>query len=70
MGKQANAWLKVEEPGSALLSLNSLIKTARGIYHAEDYQLIRWAKWLRNTNIESKTTSIHWQNFKSYESGY
>lgn len=56
--KQATAWLRIGELQFALLSLNHLIKTARGIYHDEDYQLIRWAKWLRSTNEESKINSI------------
>lgn len=56
--KQANAWLKVGESQLAWSTMQRLIKTARGIYHDEDYQLIRWAKWLRSTNLSEKATSL------------
>lgn len=48
--KQAKAWLHIGEKNAALSSLRLLVKSARGIDHDEDYQLIRWAKWLRKTN--------------------
>lgn len=48
--KQAKAWLQIGEEETALSSLKLLVKGARGIYHDEDYQLARWAKWLRKTN--------------------
>lgn len=48
--KQAKAWLQIGEKNAALFSLRLLVKSARGIYHDEDYQLVRWAKWLRKTN--------------------
>ena len=38
--------------------LKQLIITARGIYLEKDYQLIRWANWLRKTNLTEQSSSF------------
>lgn len=48
--KQVKAWLAINECEAGLSTLRSLVQTSRGIYHDEDYQLARWAYWLRKTN--------------------
>ena len=48
---QANAWLKLGEKTRATSMLYQLVKCARGVYSEKDYQLSRWANWLRKTNL-------------------
>jgi hypothetical protein len=48
--EQTEAWLRIGEKEFALSTLRQLVQSARGIYHDEDYQLARWATWLRRTN--------------------
>jgi hypothetical protein len=56
--KQAEAWLQIGERSHAIALINQLVKCARGVYTDKDYQLGRWANWIRKTNtVDGKASS-------------
>lgn len=48
--KQAEAWLELGNFEAAAAMLRQIIRSARGIWHDEDYQMVRWGRWLRKVN--------------------
>src|SRR5581483_512 len=56
--EQATAWLQMGEKAKAISTLYSLVVCARGVYSEKDYQLVRWANWIRKTNFQEPATSV------------